>query len=194
MENRGQLEDPNALFYSNTFAGRVTVGVDHCRFLFIKHPSSSHLNERFVARLRKAFAEYGLCENDHVSLLPRLNSEQYQAMNRLCDVFLDSLGWSGCNTTMEAIANDLPVVTMPGDLMRGRHSHAILTMMGVTETIAESLDEYIDLAVRLGRESQFRSEIKEKISRNKHRVYQDTSCIKGLEAFLEKKVVASLQN
>ena len=189
---------PQSLFkylpqYDQVFP-RIAKQVDHCRFLFIKHPSSSHLNERFVARLRKAFAEYGLCENDYVSLLPRLNSEQYQAVNRLCDVFLDSLGWSGCNTTMEAIANDLPVVTMPGDLMRGRHSHAIMTMMGVTETIAGALDEYIDLAVRLGRESQFRSEIKEKISRNKHRVYQDTSCIKGLEAFLEKKVVASLQN
>jgi protein O-GlcNAc transferase len=188
---------PQSLFkylpqYDQVFP-RIAKQVGQCRFLFIKHPRSAHLDERFMARLKKAFAEYGLCENDYVSLLPRLNSEQYQAVNRLCDVFLDSLGWSGCNTTMEAIANDLPVVTMPGDLMRGRHSHAIMTMMGVTETIAESLDEYIDLAVRLGRERQFRSEIKEKISQNKHRIYRDTPCVKGLEAFIEEKVAESLE-
>jgi protein O-GlcNAc transferase len=189
---------PQSLFkylpqYDQVFP-RIAKQVEQCRFLFIKHPKSSHLNERFVARLRKAFAEYGMCENDYVGFLPLLNPEHYQALNRLCDVFLDSIGWSGCNSTMEAIANDLPVVTMPGDLMRGRHSHAILTMMGVTETIAESLDEFIDLAVRLGRKSQFRSEIKEKISQNKHKLYRDTSCIKGLEAFIEEKVAASLQN
>jgi predicted O-linked N-acetylglucosamine transferase (SPINDLY family) len=95
---------------------------------------------------------------------------------------------------MEAIANDLPVMTMPGDLMRGRHSRAILTMMGIMETIAGTLDEYIDLAVRLGTESQFRKKVRDKISQNKHKVFRDTSCIKGLEAFLKKKVAAVLQN
>jgi predicted O-linked N-acetylglucosamine transferase (SPINDLY family) len=189
---------PQSLFkylpqYDHVFP-RIAKQVDRCRFLFIKHPKSSHLDERFVARLKKAFAKYGLRENDYVSILPRLNSEQYQAMNRLCDVFLDSLGWSGCNSTMEALANDLPVVSMPGDLMRGRHSHAILTMMGTTETIAGTLDEYIDLAVRLGTECQFRKRVREKISKNKHKVYRDSSCINALEAFLKKKVAAALQN
>jgi protein O-GlcNAc transferase len=188
---------PQSLFkylpqYDQVFP-RIAKQVDKCRFIFIKYSKSSHLDERFLARLRNTFAEYGMCENYYVGLLPRLTPERYQAINRLCDVFLDSIGWSGCNTTMEAIANDLPVVTMPGDLMRGRHSYAIMTMMGVTETIAESLDEFIDLAVRLGRDSQFRSEIKEKISQNKHKVYRDTSCIKGLEAFLKEKVAASLE-
>ena len=33
--------------------------------------------------------------------------------------------------------------------MRGRHSYAILRMLGVTETIAASASQYVDIAVRL---------------------------------------------
>jgi len=34
--------------------------------------------------------------------------------------------------------------------MRGRHSFAILKQMGVCDTIATSIDDYIEIAVRLG--------------------------------------------
>ena len=38
--------------------------------------------------------------------------------------------------------------------MRGRHSAAILRMMGVTETVATTIDEYVAIADRLGQDSQ----------------------------------------
>ena len=47
---------------------------------------------------------------------------------------------------------DLPIVTMAGEFMRGRHGAAILTMMGVTDTVTASIDDYVATAVRLGRE------------------------------------------
>jgi hypothetical protein len=30
------------------------------------------------------------------------------------DVFLDTIEWSACNTTLEALAHGVPVVTLPG--------------------------------------------------------------------------------
>ena len=36
--------------------------------------------------------------------------------------------------------------------MRGRHSAAILRMMGVTETVATTIDEYVAIAARLGQD------------------------------------------
>ena len=59
-------------------------------------------------------------------------------------------------------------------------------MMGVTETIAKSLDEYIELAVRLGMDLEWRKQISEKIATNKYRVYRDKTCITALEDFFEK--------
>ena len=48
------------------------------------------------------------------------------ALLRVGDVYLDSPRWSGGNTTLEAMAVGLPIVTLPGPLMRGRHTAGIL--------------------------------------------------------------------
>ncbi len=77
---------------------------------------------------------------------------------------LDSIGWSGGNTTLEALAQDLPVVTCQGALMRGRVSAGILRMMGMPETVAETVDDYVALAVRMGRDPAWRAEIKTRIA------------------------------
>ena len=75
---------------------------------------------------------------------------RFAAASAQCDVMLDSIGWSGGNTTLEALAQDLPVVTCEGELMRGRVSAGILRMMGMPETIAGTIDDYVALAVRIG--------------------------------------------
>jgi predicted O-linked N-acetylglucosamine transferase (SPINDLY family) len=101
-----------------------------------------------------------------------------------CDAVLDSIGWSGFNSTIEGLVHDLPVVTMKGPLMRGAHTAAVLRMMQVEDTIAQSLDDYVAIAVRLGRDTAWRADMKAKMAANKHRLYRDRSCITALEEFL----------
>ncbi len=52
--------------------------------------------------------------------------------------------------------------------MRGRYTYGILQMLGVTETIAADEQGYIDIAVRLGKDTQWRESIVEKIQANRH--------------------------
>jgi predicted O-linked N-acetylglucosamine transferase (SPINDLY family) len=172
---------------------RIAREVGDCQFAFLSFAKSGYLGKRFVRRLEKAFSRYGLRYEDYVRFLPHLTPPHYQALNRLADVFLDSIGWSGCNSTLEAMAHDLPIVTLPGDLMRGRHSYAILTMAGIHEMIAQDIDQYVSLAVRLGTDSNWRRQISEKISRLKSKVYCDTDCIRGLEDFLKQAVSSYAQ-
>jgi predicted O-linked N-acetylglucosamine transferase (SPINDLY family) len=68
--------------------------------------------------------------------------------------------------------------------MRGRHTTAILTMMGVTETITSSVDDYVAVAQRLATDTAWRAAIGQRMRDNKHRVYRDRACIDGLETFL----------
>jgi predicted O-linked N-acetylglucosamine transferase (SPINDLY family) len=77
---------------------------------------------------------------------------------------------------------------MKGPLMRGRHTTAILKRMEVEETITETVDDYVSTAVRLARDLPWRLAIKEKIIRNKHRLYRDTTCVSALETFLDDAV------
>jgi protein O-GlcNAc transferase len=163
----------------------------NCQFLFISD-NSNLLTGIFWTRIYEAFKSQQLNADDYLVFLPRLEPVQYHSLNMLADIFLDSIGWSGCNSTFEAIACNLPVVTLPGNMMRGRHTSAILTMMGLKETIASSTKEYVELAVRLGKDTGYRSYISENISRNKQRIYNDKVCITALEDFLVKAVINKL--
>jgi predicted O-linked N-acetylglucosamine transferase (SPINDLY family) len=165
---------------------RIAKAVGDCQFAFIRHAGGPQVNELFEQRLGRAFAQFGLKAADHCVFLPRLGADRFIAAIGQCDVFLDSIGWSGCNSTLEGLAHDLPIVTMPGALMRGRHSAAILQMMGVTETIAQTLDEYVSIAAALARDPTRRQAISRKIAENKHKLYRDRACITALESLLDR--------
>jgi protein O-GlcNAc transferase len=144
-------------------------------------------------RLAIAFSLYNLDYQDFCVLLSQLPHPEFCRLNQLSDVFLDSLEWSGGNSTMEAIADGLPVVTVPGKFMRGRHSSGILQMLGVTATIADNTATYVEIAVRLGLEPDFRQQIRQKIVAAHGNLYDDRACIAGLEAFFKQVVTDQLK-
>jgi protein O-GlcNAc transferase len=163
---------------------RIARELNDCQFIFIRYHGAERVTDLFRERLERAFAAHDLSASDYCTLLPRLDFDSFSAASGCCDIVLDSIGWSGFNSTMESLPNDLPVVTLAGPLMRGRHTSAILTMMGVTETIAGTIDGYVATAVRLARDGAWYAEIKAKMAANKRRVYRDGACIAALEEFL----------
>ena len=166
---------------------RIARELPNAKFVFIKLASEFATNT-FCQRLQQAFAQFALDYRDYCLFLPRLNANAFNGITAIADVFLDNIGWSGNNTIMESTAYNLPVVTLPGDLMRGRHALAILTMMGVTETIARNKDEYIQIAVRLGRDKNYRQQVARQIAISKHQLYQDVQPVRALENFILKLV------
>ena len=171
--------------FDQVFA-RIAKESGDCQFAFIQYAIGTQVTELFKQRLERAFAAVGLRADDYCIFLPRLNRHQFAAANGLCDIVLDSIGWSGFNSTLESLAHNLPIVTMPGPLMRGRHTLAILKMMGVTETITETIDDYISVAIRLARDLPWRMAVKDQIAANKHRIYRDSACISAMEEFLNR--------
>jgi predicted O-linked N-acetylglucosamine transferase (SPINDLY family) len=139
-------------------------------------------------RLSRAFASIGLNYEDYCVLLSIPERFDYLMINLLSDVYLDTFTWSGGNTTLEAIACNLPIVTCPGEFMRGRHSDSFLKMLGVTETIAQNEAEYIEIAVSLGLDPAWRSNIAQRMSQSHDRLYDDKACLAGLEAFFKQIV------
>jgi hypothetical protein len=151
--------------------------VGNCQFVFLKHKTSETLTKIFVKRLQRAFSAVELNMADYVVMQPALTDAAYHRLNDLADVFLDSLGTAGTTTTLEAITYNLPIVTLPGEFMRGRVSHGILKQIGVTETIATSVDDYIEIANRLGTDVSWRQKVRKLMEQNKHKVYGDMACI-----------------
>jgi len=173
--------------FDQVFA-RIASEVKDCQFVFIAFAGSPQVTELFRSRLQQAFAGLGLNAENYCVFLPRLNPHQYVTAIGQCDIILDSIGWSGCNSILESLVHNRPIVTVKGALMRGRHAAAILTMMGVDETIAATIDDYVSTAIRLAKDTQLRTVLKAKIAENKHRIYRDMNCITALEEFLERAV------
>ena len=176
--------------YDDVFP-RIAAELPAARFAFIDFiPASTEILQR---RLKGAFARHGLSATAYCMFVPFLSPEWFSAMTRESDVFLDTFSWSGCNTTLEAFDHSVPIVTLPGSLMRGRHSFAILTAAGVIETVARSVDDYVDIAVRLGRDTAWREHVRKRLAAGKLQVYGDLRPVRALEDFIERFVADRCQ-
>ena len=162
--------------------------VPQAQFAFLCHPDSLHITDKFRQRLKRAFALYNLKSEDYCVILPQQDNLGYLNLNLISNIFLDTFSWSGGKTTLDAIACNLPVVTCPGEFMRGRHSYAILKMLGVTETIAKNEAEYIEIAVKLGLEQEWRDSIVRRMQDRHCYLYDDKTCVEALETFYKQVV------
>ncbi|MFN0318579.1 MAG: hypothetical protein ACKVQA_26430 [Burkholderiales bacterium] len=160
--------------------------IPRSKFVFIQSLHSPEVTKIFQNRLADAFAGYDLDWQCHCCFVSRLQSQEYFSLNLVSDIYLDTIEWSGGNTTLEAIACGLPIVTTPGTFMRGRHSSAMLQQMGIGDTIGKDISEYIAIAVRLGLDLQFRQQIKSMLQEQHPLLYDDRRGVLMLEELLEK--------
>jgi predicted O-linked N-acetylglucosamine transferase (SPINDLY family) len=130
---------------------RIAAEVPKALFVFIEG-MSPHMTDITRARLDAAFAKAGLSAAEHVLFLPRMGAADFEALTRRMDVLVDSLGWSGGNTTLGAIEAGVPLITCPGAFMRGRHSYAMFRMMDMPSAIAQDTDDMVRKLIALGQE------------------------------------------
>ena len=173
--------------YDDVFV-RIAQAVGDCQFVFLRHFGAPRVTQLVRERLERAFSAAGMRAEHHCVFLNRMSQSQFAAAAGLCDVFLDSIGWSGCNSALECLPQALPIVTFEGPTMRGRHSAAILRMIDVTDTIAATVDGYVAIATRLGQDTQFRQTMSSRMAENRHRLYEDRAPVIALENFLEGAV------
>ena len=133
-------------------------------------------------RLERTLAARGVAP-DRLHVLPHLPRASFLEANRLCDVMLDTTRWSGGNTTLDALAAGLPVVTRRGRFMRGRQSAGMLEIIGLRELIAENDEDYAAIALRLGRDKTWRDELSRRITATRERLFNDRAPAAALAAF-----------
>ena len=163
----------------------IIKNIGECKLIFFEHQSS--LTSILKQRISDSFKSHGLKFSDHVIFSTWLKPiEFYELMNRSC-VFLDTIGFSGFNTAIQAIDCALPIVTIEGKFMRGRLASGILKRIGMDELITRSEPEYIDLITRIVKDMNYRNEVVKKIIDKRDILYEDTQPIRALETFLLDK-------
>jgi protein O-GlcNAc transferase len=121
-----------------------------------RHP---RVTQHFVERVTGVFDAHGVAANERLIVLPPLPHDDYLRVNVACDAMVDTLHWSGGNTSVDALACGLPIVTLPGAFMRGRQSAAMLRLAGAADLIARDADDYVRIASRLVDDAPWRASL-----------------------------------
>jgi predicted O-linked N-acetylglucosamine transferase (SPINDLY family) len=141
---------------------------------------------RLRERLIVTFESAGLKLESHAVFAPWLNRPTFFGLMKRSTLMLDTLGFSGFNTAIQAIECGLPLVTLEGHFMRGRLASGILRRMGIDELIAKDESTYIELVVRLVRDEAFNRRMRNRIEETRGVLFGDLAPIRAMEDFFRQ--------
>jgi len=166
---------------------RIALALPQALFTLVPHPAAS-VCAAMRARIAATFSAHGLDPDHHLRVLPWLPEPAFGALALASEVNLDSVGFSGGITSFELFRFDLPTVTLPGALLRSRQTAGMLRLMGIEDLIATDLDDYVRIAVELGRDAERRAALRARIAERKHVLYDDQGVIDAFAAFIEREL------
>jgi len=137
----------------------------------------AHTDATFKERLARTVDG----DMDRVRILPRTTKTGFLKLVSAADTLLDVPQWSGGKTSLDAFAAGTPIVHLPGDFMRGRHTLAFYRRMGIAGPIAASAADYVDIAVRLTHDTAFRTSVRDAIANAQPRLFGDWASIREIE-------------
>ncbi len=140
--------------------------------------------ERLTARFQRTMPDVV----DRIVWLPRLAPESFVALLAKADVMLDPLHFGGGNTTYEAIAAALPIITLPSGFMRGRVTLGCYRQMGLLNCVAHDAEEYVQLAIRVAQDEAFSHHVREQLAARRTELFADRGAIDVLAKFLTDAV------
>ncbi|MBX9849922.1 MAG: hypothetical protein K2X64_11555, partial [Rhodocyclaceae bacterium] len=115
-----------------------------------------------VTNLTACMESHGVAP-ERLLFFPRQARTHYLQCLALADLHLDTLVFNGHTTTIETLGVGVPVVTLMGDRVVSRMAGAMLQAHHLPELVASSVQEYVEIAVRLGSDEHWRQEIRQRI-------------------------------
>ena len=170
--------------YDSVFP-EIATKLKNCQLVFFTKASWSAF--RLEERLRCKFKLANLQYDEHVNFIPWLNREEFFSLMNQATVYLDTIGFSGFNTAMQAIECNLPIVTMRSQFLRGNLAAAPLHQMGLNDLIADDEQGYVDQVVKLATNDFYRTQVRGQIEMRKEILFEDKTVIEELELFLIAK-------
>jgi protein O-GlcNAc transferase len=156
-----------------------------CKLIFFRS-APPMLGEVFERRLAAAFARAGVDFASHVRFVPRLSQEKFFGLLARSHAMLDSPGFSGFNTAMQAIECGCPIVAWEGEAMRSRFASAILRQMGLDECVANDPATFVARAARLCNDKTYAEELRGRIAARREPLFGDRGTVDALGELLSK--------
>jgi protein O-GlcNAc transferase len=148
----------------------------------------SNVVGRWAGQLQQRFARTMPDVANQITFLDSMPHERFLTLLAAADAVLDTLHFNGMNSSLEAFAAGAPVVTLPGDFQRGRHTAAMYRAMGMQDCIAASPEDYVGMAVRLGTDSHYRHALSARIAANSSVLFENERVVAEFERFFLEAV------
>lgn len=146
-----------------------------------KHP---YWEELLLKRWSRTLADVV----DRIRWLPPQKRDDFLNLMAASDVLLDTFPFSGGNTSYEGLALGVPIVTLAAPYMRGRITYALYKKMDVMDCVADDVAGYVEKAVRLGTDANYRKLIGSKIAASSAVLFEDIEAVRELESFFLRSV------
>jgi CRISPR-associated protein Csy1 len=185
--DRHLLLCPQSLFKvhpdnDDLFARVLAANPDSLLILFAgRHPA---ITDQYMRRFARACDARGIDVRARARVIPALPHDDFLRVNLACDAMLDTLHWSGGNTSLDALACALPIVTLPGPYMRSRQTAGMLSLLGISDLIASDADDYVRIATRLVAEHGWRRELAARIAAGHTILFDSPDAIDRLQQVL----------
>ena len=124
----------------------------------------SSANDGAMGNLRKEAQLRGV-DPDRLIFARRVaRNDEHLARHRLADLFLDTAPLGAHSTVCDALCAGTPVLTCAGATFGGRVAASLVSAVGLTELIVDSLVDYKECALRLARDPQLLASLKAKLA------------------------------
>ena len=165
----------------------IIKNIKNCEIWFMK-ARNTRSTEFFISRLYNIFEKNNLDIEQYIKFKKRRSQKEFFKLINKSDIIIDSLNWSGNNTSHQAIALAKPIITLPGPFMRSRHTYALLKQININETIAKNREDYIKIAIKLSKDKDYYIKLINRIEKNNNLLFNDESPIRELEDILIKLI------
>jgi predicted O-linked N-acetylglucosamine transferase (SPINDLY family) len=152
--------------------------------LFAGHMGCEIVGERFLQRLLTCAAQLDVKAENNLRMLPRLDYPDFMGLFSIAHHTLDTIGWNGGNSSFQSFSLNCPVVTLPTQLMRGRHTLSMLMKMGIDTTVALDIDDYISISTRLLKDTEFYESTKARIAQSHELLFNDQTVASAFADFI----------
>ena len=122
-----------------------------------------------------------------VHFVPRVaGSDAFVLLLQRADIMLHPFPFGGSKTSADGIAVGLPVVTLTTKSLRGRMAYSFFKTMNIFDTIAFDVDEYVDIASRLGNDANWRHQVRHRIQMKSHLIWERFEVVDAWARFLKR--------
>jgi protein O-GlcNAc transferase len=104
-------------------------------------------NSTACRRIRAEFAERGV-DPRRVSFRGPMSRQEHMMLRHEFDIGLDTFPYNGQTTTCESLWMGVPTITLAGETHVSRVGCTLLSNAGLTDYVANTHDEYVELAAR----------------------------------------------